>query len=97
MSAPHDFAELLIGEQDQILANFRQRLRLWYGRPLLEMRIEITPQQPPAATPPRPAGSAPPPDVPVASVAQSTLPPFGQYTLLPLAICPHLQHTRCST
>ena len=38
----------LIGEQDQVLANFRQRLRLWYGRPLLEMRVEITPQQPPA-------------------------------------------------
>ncbi len=39
---------VLIGEQDQILATFRQRLRLWFGRPLLEMRIEITPQQPPA-------------------------------------------------
>jgi hypothetical protein len=38
----------LIGEQDQILANFRQRLRLWYGRPLLEMRVEIMPQQPAA-------------------------------------------------
>lgn len=38
----------LIGEQDQILASFKQRLRLWFGRPLLEMRIEITPQQPPA-------------------------------------------------
>ncbi|MBI2805217.1 MAG: hypothetical protein HYX68_09595 [Planctomycetes bacterium] len=38
----------LLGEQDQVLANFRQRLRLWVGRPLLEMRIEITPQQPPA-------------------------------------------------
>ncbi|MSQ95916.1 MAG: hypothetical protein EXR98_15370 [Gemmataceae bacterium] len=39
---------VLLGEQDQVLANFRQRLRLWVGRPLLEMRIEITPQQPPA-------------------------------------------------
>jgi hypothetical protein len=38
----------LIGEQDQVLASFRQRLRLWVGRPLLEMRIEVTPQQPPA-------------------------------------------------
>lgn len=38
----------LIGEQDQVLANFKQRFRLWLGRPLLEMRIEITPQQPPA-------------------------------------------------
>ncbi len=39
---------VLLGEQDQVLANFRQRLRLWVGRPLLEMRIEIMPQQPPA-------------------------------------------------
>ena len=39
---------VLLGEKDQVLANFRQRLRLWLGRPLLEMRIEITPQQPPA-------------------------------------------------
>ena len=38
----------LIGEKDQVLASFRQRLRLWLGRPLLEMRIEITPEQPPA-------------------------------------------------
>jgi hypothetical protein len=38
----------LIGEKDQVLANFRQRLRLWLGRPMLEMRIEITPEQPPA-------------------------------------------------
>lgn len=38
----------LIGDKDQVLANFRQRLRLWLGRPLLEMRIEITPEQPPA-------------------------------------------------
>jgi hypothetical protein len=38
----------LIGEKDQVLANFRQRLRLWLGRPLLEMRIEITPEQPAA-------------------------------------------------
>src|SRR5262249_26297063 len=39
---------VLIGEQNQVLANFRQRLRLWLGRPLLEMQIEITPQQAPA-------------------------------------------------
>src|SRR5437764_12734681 len=38
----------LIGEQNQNLASFRQRLRLWMGRPLLEMRIEITPIQPPS-------------------------------------------------
>jgi hypothetical protein len=39
---------MLIGEQDQVLASFRQRLRLWIGRPLLEMRVEVTPQQAPA-------------------------------------------------
>jgi hypothetical protein len=38
----------LLGEQDQVLAGYRQRLRLWMGRPLLEMRIEVTPQQAPA-------------------------------------------------
>src|SRR5207244_9773665 len=38
----------LIGEQGQELATFRQRLRRWMGRPLLEMRIEITPVQPPS-------------------------------------------------
>jgi hypothetical protein len=38
----------LIGEKEQVLATFRQRLRAWLGRPLLEMRIEITPVQPPA-------------------------------------------------
>ena len=38
----------LLGEQDQILASYQQRLRLWMGRPLLEMRVEITPQQAPA-------------------------------------------------
>jgi alpha-mannosidase len=41
----------LLGEQDQPLANFRQRLRAWLGRPLLEMRIEIEPIQPPAGYP----------------------------------------------
>ncbi len=39
---------VLIGEQDQVLADYRQRLRAWMGRPLLEMRIELTPAQPPA-------------------------------------------------
>jgi hypothetical protein len=41
----------LVGEQDQVLAKYRQRLRLWLGRPLLEMRIELEPQQPPAGYP----------------------------------------------
>jgi hypothetical protein len=39
---------VLVGEQDQVLAGYRQRFRAWMGRPLLEMRIELTPQQPPA-------------------------------------------------
>ena len=39
---------VLLGEQQQVLANFRQRFRVWLGRPLLEMRIELQPLQPPA-------------------------------------------------
>jgi hypothetical protein len=39
---------VLIGEQEQVLASFRQRLRAWMGRPLLEVRIELEPTQPPA-------------------------------------------------
>jgi hypothetical protein len=39
---------VLIGDQDQVLASYRQRLRAWMGRPLLEMRIELEPTQPPA-------------------------------------------------
>ncbi len=39
---------VLLGEQQQVLANFRQRYRVWLGRPLLEMRIELQPVQPPA-------------------------------------------------
>jgi hypothetical protein len=42
---------LLLGEQDQPLAQFRQRYRVWLGRPLLEMRIEIMPEQAPAGYP----------------------------------------------
>jgi hypothetical protein len=39
---------VLIGEQEQVLASYRQRLRAWMGRPMLEMRIELEPAQPPA-------------------------------------------------
>src|SRR5205085_3988514 len=39
---------VLIGEQDQVLAAYRQRLRAWMGRPLLEIHIELEPTQPPA-------------------------------------------------
>lgn len=41
----------VLGEQDQVLARFRQRYRAWLGRPVLELRIEITPEQPPAGYP----------------------------------------------
>lgn len=41
----------LVGEQNQVLANFRQRFRVWLGRPVLEMRIELEPLQPPAGYP----------------------------------------------
>jgi hypothetical protein len=39
---------VLVGEQEQVLARFRQRLRAWLGRPVLDLRIEIYPEQPPA-------------------------------------------------
>jgi hypothetical protein len=35
---------VLVDEHQQVLASFRQRFRAWLGRPLLEMRLEITPQ-----------------------------------------------------
>jgi hypothetical protein len=41
----------LLGEQQQVLARFRQRFRAWLGRPLLELRIEIEPAQPAAGPP----------------------------------------------
>jgi hypothetical protein len=41
----------VLGEQGQVLARFRQRFRAWLGRPLLELRIEIHPEQPPAGPP----------------------------------------------
>ena len=41
----------LLGEQQQLLARFRQRFRAWLGRPILELRIEIYPDQPPAGYP----------------------------------------------
>jgi hypothetical protein len=42
---------VLLGLQKQVLAKFRQRLRAWLGRPMLELRIEITPEQPAAGYP----------------------------------------------
>jgi hypothetical protein len=41
----------ILGEQQQVLATFRQRFRAWLGRPVLEMRVEIFPRQPPAGNP----------------------------------------------
>jgi hypothetical protein len=35
----------IYGEKDQVLAKFRQRYRAWLGRPLLELRIELWPEQ----------------------------------------------------
>jgi len=42
---------VLIGEQEQVLAKFRQRLRAWLGRPVLDMRFEIFPEAPPTGYP----------------------------------------------
>ncbi len=42
---------VLVGDQGQVLSRFRQRFRVWLGRPMLELRIEITPEQPPAGYP----------------------------------------------
>jgi hypothetical protein len=41
----------LVDDQDAPLASFRQRFRVWLGRPLLEMRIELHPDQPPQGYP----------------------------------------------
>ncbi len=41
----------LVNEHDEVLATFRQRFRAWLGRPVLDMRIELTPQQKPTGYP----------------------------------------------
>jgi hypothetical protein len=41
----------LVDDHDAPLARFRQRFRVWLGRPLLEMRIELQPEQPPQGYP----------------------------------------------
>jgi hypothetical protein len=41
----------ILGDQEQVLARFRQRFRAWLGRPILDMRLEIFPEQPPAGYP----------------------------------------------
>ena len=42
---------VLLDDQDQVLATFRQRFRAWLGRPLLELRIEIYPEHLPEGYP----------------------------------------------
>jgi hypothetical protein len=41
----------ILDEHGQVLAQFQQRFRAWLGRPVLEIRIEITPQHPPQGYP----------------------------------------------
>src|SRR5262249_7237590 len=41
----------LLDEQEKVLALFRQRFRAWLGRPVLELRIEIFPEQAPQGYP----------------------------------------------
>jgi hypothetical protein len=42
---------VLIDSQNQPFARFRQRFRAWLGRPVLDLRIDITPDQPPQGYP----------------------------------------------
>jgi alpha-mannosidase len=42
---------VLVDAQEEVLATFRQRFRAWLGRPMLDLRIEISPTQPPQGYP----------------------------------------------
>ena len=42
---------VLLDEQEQVLATFRQRFRAWLGRPVLDLRIEINPEHKPKGYP----------------------------------------------
>src|SRR5205807_2422814 len=42
---------VLLDNQEQVLARFRQRFRAWLGRPILDLRIEIEPQHLPEGYP----------------------------------------------
>ena len=42
---------VLLDAKDEVLAAVRQRFRAWIGRPLLEMRIDLKPVQPPKGYP----------------------------------------------
>jgi hypothetical protein len=37
---------VLVGAQEEVLATYRQTLRAWIGRPVLEMRVEMSPARP---------------------------------------------------
>jgi hypothetical protein len=41
----------LVDAQDAVLATFRQRVRAWLGRPVLELRIEVEPARAPQGYP----------------------------------------------
>jgi hypothetical protein len=41
----------ILDEQEKVLASFRQRFRAWLGRPVLDLRIEIRPENPPTGYP----------------------------------------------
>jgi len=41
----------LLDEQEQVLATFRQRFRAWLGRPVLDLRLEVFPEQAPTGYP----------------------------------------------
>ena len=41
----------LIDERDEVLATFKQRVRAWLGRPVLELRIELDVKHPPTGYP----------------------------------------------
>lgn len=42
---------VLVDDQDQELASWRQRYRAWLGRPVLDLRIELTPKHVPVGYP----------------------------------------------
>jgi hypothetical protein len=41
----------LLDSQNEVLATFRQTFRCWWGRPLLDIRIELNPASPPTGYP----------------------------------------------
>ena len=41
----------LVDAQQQVIATYRQRFQVWIGRPMLDLRIELHPTQPPSGYP----------------------------------------------